>query len=80
MATKDSTTSSRTSSAPWYLIPEENYIGVEHPGVIRNIDRAIASLGGEQPLGEVITMKPSITDIYTDSRNSSYILKIRERL
>lgn len=54
------TTCSPTSSAPWYIIPEESYIGVEHPGVIKNVDKAIASLGGEQRLGEVIAMKPSI--------------------
>ncbi len=80
MSTKDSDTCSQMSSAPWHHIPQENYIGVEHPGVIRNIDKAIASLGGEQRLGEVITMKPSITDFYTDHKTSSYILKIRKRL
>jgi len=56
------------NSAPWHHIPQEKYIGVEHPGVIRNIDKAIASLGGEQRLAEVITMKPSITDSMLTTR------------
>ena len=39
--------------APWYSVPDRTIVGVEHPYIIRNVDKAIASLGGESKLSKV---------------------------
>ena len=47
------TTSSAPTLAPWYSVPDKTIVGVEHPYIIRNVDKAIASLGGESKLSKV---------------------------
>ncbi|KAL1959388.1 hypothetical protein VTO42DRAFT_2191 [Malbranchea cinnamomea] len=36
-------------AAPWYSIPSHSFVSVEHPCIVRNVDKALATLqGGEQ--------------------------------
>lgn len=39
--------------APWYKVPDQLVVNVEHPYIIKNIDRGIASLGGEAKMEKV---------------------------
>ena len=42
-----------SSHAPWYSVPETKLVSIEHPYIIKNIDRGIASLGGFEKLNIV---------------------------
>ena len=55
--------------APYYPIPEKHFTSVEHPGIIKNVNSAVDTLGGLKPLHEVrlwrfITAKFSLSKIY----------------
>lgn len=39
--------------APWFQIPPRRIVAVEHPGVVKNVDRAITTLQGEKGLANV---------------------------
>ena len=39
--------------APWCEIPNDNVVSVEHPGIVKNVDNAILSLGGDAKLATV---------------------------
>ena len=41
------------SYAPWYDVPSRSFISVEHPFIIKDIERGINSLGGPDNLEEV---------------------------
>lgn len=32
--------------APWYSVPSEAVVSVEHPGIIKNVEKGIQTLGG----------------------------------
>lgn len=32
--------------APWYRLPTRHIVAVEHPGIVKNVDRAIKTLQG----------------------------------
>ncbi|CRG87525.1 General transcription factor 3C polypeptide 5 [Talaromyces islandicus] len=40
--------------APWYQIPSRRIVAVEHPGIVKNVDRAIATLQGEKGLANIL--------------------------
>lgn len=40
---------------PWIPIPDQRIICIEHPAIIQNIDKGIATLGGEKALVKVPT-------------------------
>lgn len=42
-----------SSYAPWYDVPRKPIISVEHPFIIQNVDKGVASLGGARDLSEV---------------------------
>ena len=58
--------SSQIEKAPVYFVSGQRIVSVEHPGIVRNIDKAVQSLGGESELSQVC-MPPS-------TRNCSRIL------
>lgn len=39
--------------APWCEISDAHFISVEHPGIVRSVDNAVLSLGGDAKLGMV---------------------------
>ena len=42
--------------APRYSVPDQLVVNVEHPFIIENIDKGIASLGGEAKIQKVRTL------------------------
>lgn len=40
-------------TAPWYVVPPQDVVSVEHPCVVRNIDKAIDTLQGHAAISEV---------------------------
>lgn len=44
---------SSSSPAPWYDVPRTSVVSVEHPFIIKNIDKGIVSLGGPDELKDV---------------------------
>ncbi len=61
-----------SSYAPWYKVPRESIVSVEHPFIICNIEKGVASLGGSGRLQEVglpSSLLESISDsLSVDSR------------
>ncbi|KAL1963958.1 hypothetical protein VTN77DRAFT_7633 [Rasamsonia byssochlamydoides] len=44
----------RERTAPFYSIPPRQIISVEHPGVVKNVDRAIATLHGNDGIAKIL--------------------------
>ena len=42
-----------SSHAPWYNVPTQSIVSVEHPFIIRDVDKGLATLGNESKLEEV---------------------------
>ena len=42
-----------SSYAPWYDVPRKSIVSIEHPFIIQNVDKGVASLGGAHHLVEV---------------------------
>ena len=45
----------RNKPAPWLEVPSRAISAVEHPSIIKNVDKAITSLGGIGKLSKVET-------------------------
>jgi general transcription factor 3C polypeptide 5 (transcription factor C subunit 1) len=41
------------STAPFYIVPHERVVSIEHPCIVRNFDNGIKSLGGEPQMKHV---------------------------
>ena len=39
--------------APWFTVPKQPIVNVEHPFIIRNVDKGLATLGSPHKLQEV---------------------------
>lgn len=39
--------------APWFTVPKQPIVTVEHPFIINNVDKGLATLGGPRKLQEV---------------------------
>ena len=39
--------------APWYSVPRQPIVSVEHPFIIKDVDKGLATLGSPSKLGEV---------------------------
>lgn len=39
--------------APWYRLPTRHIVAVEHPGIVKNVDRAIKTLQGDVGISKV---------------------------
>lgn len=42
-----------SSHAPWYNVPRQSIVSVEHPFIIKDVDKGLATLGNESKLEEV---------------------------
>jgi len=40
-------------AAPWYLVPSRTIISVEHPFIVKDVSKAVESLGGPKAVGRV---------------------------
>ena len=43
----------RSSNAPWYRVPKQSIVSVEHPFIIKDIDKGLATLGNPGKVEEV---------------------------
>jgi hypothetical protein len=50
MATLDLST---PNSAPWFLVPSRPVVSVEHPFIVKDVAKAVESLGGSKAVGKV---------------------------
>lgn len=41
--------------APWYRLPTRHIVAVEHPGIVKNVDRAIKTLQGDAGISKART-------------------------
>ena len=39
--------------APWFTVPKQHIVNVEHPFIINNVDKGLATLGNPRKLQEV---------------------------
>ncbi|MCJ1247911.1 tau 95 subunit of transcription factor TFIIIC [Trapelia coarctata] len=60
-------------AAPWYLVPSRTIVSVEHPFIVKDVSKAVESLGGPKAVGKLVQ---------TGSENSeaTLYLKPRDRL
>jgi hypothetical protein len=40
-------------TAPWYFVPRNRIVSVEHPFIVKNVPRALQTLGGPLKVGRV---------------------------
>ena len=43
----------KNSHAPWYRVPKQPIVSVEHPFIIKDVDKGLATLGSRRKLQEV---------------------------
>ena len=63
---------SSSSSAPWYDVPIDEVVSVEHPYIIRNLEKGIESLGGSAGLDRASQLRLQDRAI-SDFRRSLYV-------
>lgn len=49
--------SQKPSHAPWYTVPRQPIASVEHPFIIKDVDKGLATLGSPRQLQEVCRLK-----------------------
>jgi hypothetical protein len=59
METSSGAPAAHIPSAPWIPIPDKRIICIEHPGSIRNLDKGIATIGGQEALIKAGLFAPS---------------------
>lgn len=45
--------SAESNTAPFYTVPQERVVSIEHPCIVRNFDNGVKSLGGEPQMKHV---------------------------
>ena len=50
----------RAETSPWLHVPSQPIIIVEHPCIVKNVDKGIKSLGGEVKLSRVSSLHKNI--------------------
>jgi len=53
-------THNRVETPPWFYVPSQPIISVEHPCIVKNVDKGIKSLGGEVKLSKVSSLHKNI--------------------
>ena len=48
-----SSSNKNSSYAPWYNVPKQPIVSVEHPFIIKDVDKGLATLGDSSKLEEV---------------------------
>lgn len=54
-------------SSPWIPIPDKRIICIEHPAIIRNLDKGIATIGGEDALKKVRPLRDRVSMLLPDN-------------
>lgn len=49
----ESSSRKESSYAPWYNVPKKSVVSVEHPFIIKDVDKGLATLGNPSKLEEV---------------------------
>ncbi|KAE8154218.1 RNA polymerase III transcription factor IIIC subunit-domain-containing protein [Aspergillus avenaceus] len=55
-------------TAPFYDIPSRNIVSVEHPAIIKNVDKAIDTLHGNQGISKILNPPKADTPAYLSLR------------
>ena len=53
MSNEMDTPAGKGRAAPWYSIPPGELVSVEHPCIVRNVDKAVETLQGPQGISAV---------------------------
>ncbi|KAF3930401.1 hypothetical protein AA313_de0208017 [Arthrobotrys entomopaga] len=46
------------AEAPWYEIPDRQFLTVEHPAVVKNEEKAVRTLGGRKAVAKNYALDP----------------------
>lgn len=41
------------ATAPWLLVPDNKVVSIEHPCIVKDVDKALHTLGGEHQIKHV---------------------------
>ena len=69
----------RDDAAPWYRIPDKTAVSVEHPCVVKNVDKAISMLGGSPAIAQILekdTEQPMALNFHPEDPAARPILSI----
>ena len=61
----------RTRTAPFYQIPPNHIVSVEHPAIIQNADKAVDTLQGNAGISRVPSLFP-YTCLSSEANNPRY--------
>lgn len=64
-------TNDKQQHAPWLPIPSRAISVVEHPCIVKNIDKGITSLGGPVKLSKVRCRRSDTNTLLTDNSGSA---------
>jgi general transcription factor 3C polypeptide 5 (transcription factor C subunit 1) len=59
-----------TRTAPYYSIPARHIVSVEHPAIIKNVDKAIETLQGNAGISKVAAFPIAIVKSVTNKSDS----------
>lgn len=51
---KSNSTTTANDNAEWLHLPQHRIVTVEHPCIVNDVDKALASLGGENQIKNVV--------------------------
>ncbi|CAD6587677.1 MAG: tau 95 subunit of transcription factor TFIIIC [Alectoria sarmentosa] len=54
----------RSSNAPWYRVPKQSIVSVEHPFIIKDIDKGLATLGNPGKVEELVQEDGTTASLY----------------
>ena len=66
--------------APWYTIPEQRFISVEHPCVVKNVEKGVEMIGGSKGIREALDQdqpdRPVSLSLHPEDRAARTITSI----
>src|SRR3954454_8301226 len=69
----------RDDVAPWYRVPDKIAVSVEHPCIVKNVDKAIRMLGGSPAIAQILekdTEKPMALNFHPEDPAARPLLSI----
>ena len=72
-AVPPSTAPPRADIAPWHVVPATQVISVEHPCVVKNVEKALRMLGGDRELAKVIQRPPEPWPVEVSDTNAGRV-------
>lgn len=67
----------RDGVAPWYPVPNKTAVSVEHPCIVKNVDKAISMLGGSSAIAQILEKdneKPMALSFHPEDRAARPVL------